>query len=313
MKRTRLSYIIYFLKNSYFVMKWKFFHIKKNCERFRGQKGITLDYSSKVIEDYIKKGEPFCAIRFGGTELGCLNNYEKISFGWKKDYKRLVKYSMKNNAGFFPTEKEYLDRYSKLFLDRLQYLDVLGIMGLHMEDYFHKKYCPNSKVVQYEAMEPLHSSWSKQLKGKKVLVVSPYKEEILNQYKKRERLFLDDPDILPEFDLQVLKCPMSLADETISDYSSFEEALFSMEEEISRLDFDIALIGAGAYGSLLTLYVKKLGKMAIQTGGATMTLFGIMGKRWENRSHVSVHVNEDWIHPYSKPKGYEKVEGGCYW
>ncbi len=313
MKKTRALYCLYFIKNSFFVLRWKLFRIKKNCTRFRGQKNITLDYSSNLIEEYIKRGEPFAAIRYGGSEISCLNNYEKIILGWKKDYKKLVKYAMKNNAGFYPVEKEYMDRYASMFLNRLANLDILGIMGLHMEDYFHRKYSPKAKIVQYEAMEPLHSSWTKALKGKKVLVVSPFSEEIVSQYKKRERLFLDDPDILPEFDLQVLRSPISLADELPSEYASFEEALKDMEEKISQMDFDIALIGAGAYGSLLTLFVKSIGKMAIQTGGATSTLFGIMGKRWENRPHVSKHVNDDWIHPSYKPKGYEKVEGGCYW
>ena len=89
--------------------------------------------------------------------------------------------------------------------------------------------------------------------------------------------------------------------------------LEEMEERIRPIDFDIALIGAGAYGALLCFYIKSLGKMALQTGGATQTLFGIMGKRWENREHVAKYVNEYWIRPSKKPAGYQKIEGGCYW
>ena len=55
------------------------------------------------------------------------------------------------------------------------------------------------------------------------------------------------------------------------------------------------------------------GKQAIQSGGATMTLFGIMGKRWEHRNHVAKHYNEHWIRPKSKIKGYEKIDQGAYW
>ena len=78
-------------------------------------------------------------------------------------------------------------------------------------------------------------------------------------------------------------------------------------------DFDVLLVGAGAYGSFLALYAKSLGKQGIQTGGATSTLFGIMGRRWENRSHVSQYVNENWIHPTKKVEGFKKVENGAYW
>ena len=82
---------------------------------------------------------------------------------------------------------------------------------------------------------------------------------------------------------------------------------------MERVDFDILLVGAGAYGSFLAIKAKQMGKQAIQTGGATMTLFGLIGKRWENRPYVKKWVNSAWIHPYTKPEGYEKVEGGCYW
>jgi hypothetical protein len=56
-----------------------------------------------------------------------------------------------------------------------------------------------------------------------------------------------------------------------------------------------------------------MGKQAIQTGGATPTMFGIIGKRWENRHHVIQYKNEFWIRPKEKPPGAEKVEHGAYW
>ena len=150
-------------------------------------------------------------------------------------------------------------------------------MGLHMEDYFQAKYLPKATIVQYEGMEPLRGDWSKLLKDKKVLVISPFSDEIKAQYAKRERLFLDDPDILPAFDLKLLQSPLTLGDEKPI-LPTFFDTLDQMKAAIRDIDFDIALVGCGAYTAFLCCFIKSLGKMAIETGGATPTLFGIMTK-----------------------------------
>ena len=57
--------------------------------------------------------------------------------------------------------------------------------------------------------------------------------------------------------------------------------------------------------------------LAVHMGGATQILFGITGKRWENKydNTVGKLINEHWVRPMAseRPKGAEKVEGGCYW
>ena len=181
-----------------------------------------------------------------------------------------------------------------------------------MEEYFQEFYCPKASILLYEGFEPLHGNWSHHLAGKKILVVSPFAAQIEEQYKKRDELFPLESGILPEFTLLTIKAPLTCADGT-AEGSSFFEELSKMEKAMANLDFDVALIGAGAYGTFLALEAKRLGKKSIQTGGATMTLFGLMGKRWEKREHVAKFVNQSWSRPYEKPTGYEKIEGGAYW
>jgi hypothetical protein len=94
------------------------------------------------------------------------------------------------------------------------------------------------------------------------------------------------------------------------------EALKHMEDEISQLDFDIALIGCGAYGMALAAHVKRMGKQAVHLAGWTQMLFGIYGNRWlRDQPAYAKFINGYWIRPSEseKPKGAEKVEGGCYW
>lgn len=307
----RLTYLRYFIKNSWFVMMWRLFRKKKSVTRFLGQKNITLEYSNDLLKEWIESGKPFSAIRFGAVELSCVNNYEKICLGFKKDYKQSVRFSIKNGAGVFPITKEMLTMYSKKALESFSSSTLLGITGLHMEDYFYRKYCSSLKVLQYEVFEPLRGNWIQSLKGKKVLVVSPFVKDIEKQYLIKDKLFKDG--LIPDFELITLEAVQTIADQEDERFNSYMDALEFMKNEISKLDFDIALVGAGAYGSPLCSYIFSLGKQAIQTGGATQTMFGIIGKRWENREHVSKYINEYWIRPSNKPKGYDKVEKGCYW
>ena len=85
-----------------------------------------------------------------------------------------------------------------------------------------------------------------------------------------------------------------------------------------KIDFDIAILGCGAYGMPLAVKLKRAGKQAVHLGGATQLLFGIKGTRWEAKNYptnIAKLFNEYWVRPSAseKVKGREKVEGGCYW
>lgn len=305
-------YMIYFIKNSWHVFLYRLFRKKRNIIHFMHHKGITIDYSNEILKSMITSDMPFMAVRFGAVELSCINNYEKILLGFKKGYKEAVKYSIKNNAGVFPVDDESLTKYVKEATEAFNNASILGISGIHMEDYFYQNLCLDAKIIQYEAFEPLRGDWIQALKGKKVLVISPFAEDIEKQYQIIDKLY--PKGVIPSFHLKTFQCVQTIGEEKDKRFKDWSEALSFMKNEISKMDFDVALVGAGAYGSPLCSYIyKSLGKQAIQTGGATATMFGIMGKRWENRPHVAQYVNEYWIRPSHKPKGYEKVEKGCYW
>jgi hypothetical protein len=98
------------------------------------------------------------------------------------------------------------------------------------------------------------------------------------------------------------------------------DALEYMKEEIARRDFDVAPIGAGAYGVFVAAECKRRGEAGIHIGGATQLLLGILGKRWTDpsspdSSSVLPFINEHWTGPTKAeiPAGASKVEGGCYW
>ncbi|MBU8752321.1 hypothetical protein [Priestia megaterium] len=147
-----------------------------------------------------------------------------------------------------------------------------------------------------------------------MLIVHPFVDSIEEQYEKRGELF-NNTDILPEFkNLLLIKAIQSNAGGT-SQFASWIEALEFMKAEITKSEFDVAIIGAGAYGLPLAAHVKSLGKQAIQMAGSTQILFGVKGKRWDNHPFISRLYNENWIRPKTQetPPKINKVEGGSYW
>ena len=226
-----------------------------------------------------------------------------------------------NNAGFFPMEKSQnlLMRYLDLCIQDMQLVDVLGSWRYN-EKVFSKQ-LKNSIKVDRELMTPLLTQypWTYGLKGKKVLVVHPFSETIMSQYKKRKLLF-PNSEILPEFSLEVIKAVQSQAYED-TPFANWFDALKFMEQEIDSHNYDICLLGCGAYGFNLAAHCKRRGKKAIHLGGILQMLFGIKGKRWETEDTYkklypyTQYYNEHWVRPSREetPKNAGNVENSCYW
>jgi len=232
-------------------------------------------------------------------------------------YEDAVK-AMCNNAGFFPASKKSCCKYTDLVLEDTKQIDFLGSY-LYQERYI-EKYVYSAKKVNlegYYAPFLWENPWTMELKNKKVLVVHPFVETIKQQYEKRKYLF-ENKDVLPEFsDLILIKAVQSIAGNgESSEFASWFDALESMKNEMDNADYDIALIGCGAYGMSLAAHAKRKGKIAIHLAGWTQMLFGIYGNRWINdQPEYKKYINSNWTRPseFERPKGAGKVEGGCYW
>ena len=151
-----------------------------------------------------------------------------------------------------------------------------------------------------------------QLAGKRVLVVHPFKTTIERQYARRAELF-PGTDILPQFaDLRIVQAVQGLAGADTG-YASWFDALAAMEQQMDAAPYDVAIIGAGAYGLPLAAHARDTGHAAIQMSGALQLLFGIRGKRWDDHPIISKLYNDAWVRPEETLAHKEKVEGGSYW
>jgi hypothetical protein len=223
---------------------------------------------------------------------------------------------MSLNAGFFPVTNETLDGFSEEYLEAVRELDAIGVWFNRGENDLVREFCPRADLIPLMSLEPYYHNdpWSMELAGKRVLVVHPFADSIVENYGQRRRLLFEDPRVLPDFELSVLKAVQSIGGEHV-EYASWFDALSYMKSEMEAVDFDVCIIGAGAYGLPLAAHAKRMGKVAVHLGGATQILFGIRGRRWDDHRIISKLYNEHWTHPkpWETPGRSNRVEGGAYW
>ncbi|MCG2792781.1 MAG: hypothetical protein L6262_04435 [Weeksellaceae bacterium] len=287
--------------------------------------------ANALISEIIKHGKPCMVARLGSIETRFLVNQSlqkmigsdlsgiaktltgSINVFWKEDEQFLSQLCM--NAGFFPKDYSKTEKFVDEYHQSMTNLDVLGIWN-ETEFHFDKIIPQNTVLCKIRELEPwfYDDPWSYELKGKKVLVVHPFEESIRRQFAQKDFLY-KNPKILPDFDLKTIKAVQTIAGQK-SDFKAWFDALDSMKDQILKTDFDIAIIGCGAYGFPLASFVKEMGKQAIHLGGVTQLLFGIKGKRWEDWQHyrdLRKNKGDHWIYADEIPENYKKIEGGCYW
>ncbi len=257
--------------------------------------------------------------RFGGNEIRARAEAIAIKHGLNKNFSARTRKRMRQQAGFFPAEAESLMKFYELMNEAATKLDWLGVWDSILQPYAieHMDVNPTARYTSLGNLEPYYypeRPWSRELKGKKVLVIHPFAETIEKQYHKRVQIF-SGTDILPEFDLVTLKAVQTIAGEIDNRFNDWFDALKWMEAQISVIDFDVAIIGCGAYGFPLSAKVKDMGKIAIHLGGATQILFGIKGSRWDQNKEIIQWYNDAWTRPSDceKPKNAAAVESACYW
>lgn len=287
------------------------------------------DSVSAKIRALLEADAPAMIARFGSTELECLENYLAVKHR-KRDVVGFVTgktncwwwnpsniEKMKTYSGFFPPERTAVEKFCELMLQDIPLVDLLG-SWLPEEALFERE-LSKAQMVEFELLNPYFAKipWTRALAGRKVLVIHPFASTVESQYAKREKLFADD--LLPAFELSTIKAVQGIAGEQ-PDFPDWFAALKSMTDAMDATDYDICLIGAGAYGFPLAAHAKRRGKKGFHLGGSLQLLFGIRGKRWENPDYNPKYnfarlMNEHWTKPgeEDRPKKAELAEGACYW
>ncbi len=287
------------------------------CNYNYGKKVYSIEEGNRLLVEGIKTGKPFMACRLGAVEINMLADLEAHKLGLKPFLNKNRWNALNNNAGFFPNDIHYAKAFGERYFQLMPEADLVAVWYNEFEDYLIRKYSNRAELTELCALEPWYTSekpWTEALQDKKVLVIHPFSDTIRSQYEKREKLF-PGTNILPNIELKTIKAVQTMADQVDDRFSNWFEALDYMHEETKKIDYNVAIIGCGAYGLPLAAMIKQDGKIAIHMGGATQLLFGIKGKRWDKHPEISKLFNDSWVRPGEKEQfdSQKLIENGCYW
>lgn len=290
--------------------------------------GRTNNIWESKIAKKMNEGRPLLFGRLGGIEAHCMGIYEDFQNGISSPinylqarifYQRRIS-QLCNNAGVYPKSKQMFDFFCEEQFEALEMMDIFSVWAKPFV-WIESQCLDRSDVLyvngdaSYPWLEPRDGSddpgWGSALENKRILVVSPFIDSIRIQSKKLDKIF--DGLAVPHMDFQFVRAPLTQGG--VDDGGSYLKHVSYLKEEISKLDFDIALISAGAYSLPLAAHSKRIGKIGIHAGGALQLFFGITGRRYESYDQVKKYFNEHWKTPYEheRPKNWMSIEDGCYW
>lgn len=282
-------------------------------------------------ENDTQGGRGLMIAKFGTTELSAVITYlyqkrEKPAVSFFDIIRRnRFRFSMKGeinrlctNAGMFPATEEETCNLCRRYIHDLYEIDILGSYQRKELLLAHDMKCRYVNLNGFYAPFLYDEPWTQWLEGKRVIVVSSFEESIRRQYENRRTHLFENPKVLPAFaSLKVIKAVQTSAGNRDSRFATWSEALSYMEKQIDEAgDYDVALIGCGAYGMPLAAHVKEMGKVGIHLGGWIQMLFGVYGNRWiADQPEFGRFINEYWIRPTAeeRPENAKAVENGCYW
>jgi len=277
---------------------------------FRGR--VSLESANLHIRTLLEADQPALISRIGHTE-------GRIVGEWLFRNGRYGRLSLKEAhqfSGIFPVTPSLLTRFAEIYSAALGEVDLLGFWQTSYQVRWLASLPSPPLLAPLESLEPyFHSQpWTSALAGRRVLVVHPFARSIASQYRQRRQSLFTNPEILPEFELEVFAPPQTLAPST-GGYSDWEDAFNTLVAKVLERRFDVALLGCGAYGLPLGAAIKRNGRKAIHLGGSLQLLFGIRGRRWDALPLFQPLWNDAWIRPSAleTPQGAKAVDAACYW
>jgi len=257
----------------------------------------------------------FLVGRVGASEMKIVNGYllrRRLPF-WT--YNRSDRYEIQLNSGLYPAEDKDLDSFAELYLRCVAAVDIFCAWFIPGE----RRIINGQKfdcLTALPALEPyfFERPWSHSLRGKKVLVVTPFVKTIREQLNKLNLVW--GYDLFPEVEFDFVPFPHSQM--LMSDNGPRRPWVDILDEASTAINsraFDVGLVGAGAATLPLACHMKCLGKVGIAMGGALQIMFGVRGRRWDVDPNFAKYFNEHWVRPFEEetPPRFKANENGAYW
>lgn len=277
----------------------------------------ALSSTNDKINELFEKSDPFSVIRIGNMEGYFLDCFNKQTMPLQEFF-----YWLTLTSGVYPHDMHYLvntwaehNYQAMVNSDVLGFVDISGHVKLN-ED-FNNKYTKGKHTFYGEdeilvldpgyltncglVDVPCEDPWTRNLKGKKVLVVSNFEDTINEQWPKIKEIWGDKYEDIAAFDLVgVVRSPFHpmMDDRQYPHCDTWDKTLKYMQQEMDKHDYDVALVSAAAWAPALANHAKNTGKIGLTICGTLQLYFGIIGSRWAGNNRLYTEwpkmFNEHW-------------------
>ena len=189
---------------------------------------------------------------------------------------------------------------------------VMSLLQTYKNDFINHYNIKNFTILNGTEFQDRINDIFSMMNNKKVLAISSFDGLIKKQFESGNlyKIYKNYPNIIK---LETIKFPYCFHNN--GPHENYFETLEYIFNEIKKIDFDIAILGCGAYGHMLCHKIDtELKKDAIYVGGSIQTLFGIISSR--EKEHGKIKYDENWISKIPdeyKPANHKLIENGCYW
>jgi hypothetical protein len=259
------------------------------------------------LKDRLNDNEPLSVIRFGNVEMTSLLQKDNSIYS-----------QLFTNAGFFckdkSNENEIYKMWKKLYvksiIDCNLMLDVFSCNSFQiLGDLLNKLNIWQPSLPYIECPRWWLENIIMQHKGT-IGIVSYFKKDIEQQLTKMDKIW---PDKKIKNKFIVVKSLNTIKGNEPDEFNDWLEVFYDLEKRVLKeKEPTLWLVSAGCYGMPICNSIKQNGGKAIYVGGLLQTIFGLRGKRWDNRLEVKRWVNKHWKYPTEKPNNAQQVENWCY-
>jgi hypothetical protein len=273
------------------------------------------------IGQLLESNNPFSVIRIGNMEGYFLDCFNRQTMPKEEFF-----YWLSLTSGVHPVNIQYLidvwapHNYSAMYnSDLLGFVDISGDIKSNLD--FNNRYCKDKftfyGVDDILALDPGYlvneglvnvdcpNPWTANLKGKKVLVVSAFKDTIEHQWNNIDNVWGDKRDKLAPYDLVgVIRAPFhpQMDSRQFPGCDTWDMTLQYMKDRIDEYEYDVLFVSAAAWAPSLADHAKRKGKVGITICGTLQLYYGIIGARWagNNPSYTEwpKMFNKHWMYPF---------------
>jgi len=286
----------------------------------------SLDDTTDIFKKLINGKKHFFMNRIGGNELDIyvkyVQNRRNISvINTEKFTKNIKKYAGYYDANDNPKNlKFFLDKYAESYSES----DVVMVANSSLcsaykyllpTNNYYETTCSESfknitteligdkTCIKFHYIESMNyiNNWFSLLSGKRILIISPFTNEIQRQLKNKDNIFKGvgfQKIDFPEFkSVEYITMPLTM-DGYNTPHKNWKGTYHNLCEQVrsKKKEFDIALLMCGCYSGPLGLYIKKIYRSAIYLGGIGQIMFGIKGSRYMI-PYYTRFMNEHWTYP----------------